>query len=101
MAATHQKWDVEIADGACEVKPSLSSAAMIDLRSDTVTRPSAAMRAAMAAADVGDDVYGEDPTVRALEERVASLLGYEAALFVTSGTMGNQLGLMLGTRRGD
>lgn len=65
----------------------------IDLRSDTVTRPTAAMRAAMANAEVGDDVYGEDPTVRALEERVARLLGKEAALFVPSGTMANQLAL--------
>jgi threonine aldolase len=59
------------------------------------------MRAAMAAAEVGDDVYGEDPTVRALEERVASLLGKEAALFVPSGTMGNQIALLVHTRRGD
>jgi threonine aldolase len=59
------------------------------------------MRAAMASAEVGDDVYGEDPTVRKLEERVAALLGKEAALFVPSGTMGNQLGLLVHTRRGD
>jgi threonine aldolase len=62
---------------------------VIDLRSDTVTRPTAAMRAAMAAAEVGDDVYGEDPTVLALEERVAELFGKQAALYVPSGTMGN------------
>ena len=68
---------------------------MIDLRSDTVTRPGPAMRAAMAAAEVGDDVYGEDPTVRALEERVAALFGKEAALYVPSGTMGNQIALRL------
>ncbi len=74
---------------------------MIDLRSDTVTRPSPAMREAMARAEVGDDVYGEDPTVRMLEETVASLLGKEAALFVPSGTMGNQLALLTSTRRGD
>jgi threonine aldolase len=74
---------------------------MIDLRSDTVTRPTAAMREAMARAEVGDDVYGEDPTVRALEELVAELSGKEAALFVPSGTMGNQLALLTGTRRGD
>jgi threonine aldolase len=73
----------------------------IDLRSDTVTRPTAAMRQAMAEAPVGDDVYGEDPTVRALEERVAELLGKERALFVPSGTMSNQLALMVHTRRGD
>ncbi|XXX80027.1 low-specificity L-threonine aldolase [Sorangium sp. So ce134] len=74
---------------------------MIDLRSDTVTRPTAAMRAAMAAAEVGDDVYREDPTVRRLEERVAELTGKEAALFVPSGTMGNQLALLCHTQRGD
>ncbi len=72
-----------------------------DLRSDTLTRPTAAMRAAMAAAEVGDDVYGEDPSVRALEERVAALLGKERALFVPSGTMGNQIGLLVHTRPGD
>jgi threonine aldolase len=72
-----------------------------DLRSDTVTRPTPGMRAAMASAEVGDDVYGEDPTVRALEERCAALLGKEAALFVPSGTMGNQLGLLVHTRPGD
>jgi len=74
---------------------------MIDLRSDTVTQPSAAMRDAMARADVGDDVYGEDPTVHALEERVASMLGKEAALFVTSGSMGNQLAIAVQTQPGD
>src|SRR6478735_3934491 len=63
---------------------------MIDLRSDTVTRPTPAMRRAMAEAEVGDDVYGEDPTVRELERRTAELLGHEAALFVPSGTMANQ-----------
>ncbi|NYJ07672.1 threonine aldolase family protein [Petropleomorpha daqingensis] len=68
---------------------------LIDLRSDTVTRPTEAMRRAMASADVGDDVYGEDPTVNALEERVAALMGHEAALFVPSGTMGNQIGMRL------
>lgn len=64
---------------------------MIDLRSDTVTRPTEAMRAAMAAAEVGDDVYGEDPTVRALEERVAGLFGKQAALFTPTGSMANVL----------
>lgn len=64
---------------------------MIDLRSDTVTRPTPAMRAAMAAAEVGDDVYGEDPTVRALEERVAGLFGHEAALFTPTGSLANVL----------
>jgi threonine aldolase len=74
---------------------------MIDMRSDTVTRPSAAMRDAMARAEVGDDVYGEDPTVRALEDEVARITGKEAALFVTSGTMGNQLAIAIQTRPGD
>lgn len=64
---------------------------MIDLRSDTVTKPSKEMREAMATAEVGDDVYGEDPTVNKLQEKIAELLGKEAALFVPSGTMGNQL----------
>jgi threonine aldolase len=68
---------------------------IVDLRSDTVTRPTEGMRAAMAAAEVGDDVYGEDPTVNALEEQVAGLLGHEAAVFVPSGTMGNQICLRL------
>ncbi|CAA9215368.1 MAG: Low-specificity L-threonine aldolase [uncultured Blastococcus sp.] len=68
---------------------------LVDLRSDTVTRPSAGMRRAMADAEVGDDVYAEDPTVTALEERVADLFGHEAALFVPSGTMGNQIGMRL------
>lgn len=73
----------------------------IDLRSDTVTRPTSPMRTAMAAAEVGDDVYGEDPTVLELEQRVAALLGQPRALFVASGTMGNQIALMLHTRPGD
>lgn len=64
---------------------------MIDLRSDTVTRPSPGMLAAMAAAEVGDDVYGEDPTVNALEDQVAGLLGFEAALFCVTGSLANQL----------
>ncbi|MBE0610629.1 MAG: low-specificity L-threonine aldolase [Dehalococcoidia bacterium] len=75
--------------------------AVIDLRSDTVSRPSDAMRHAMASAEVGDDVFGDDPTVRALEERAAGLLGKEAALFVPSGTMGNLLAVMTHTRPGD
>src|SRR5687768_13230481 len=74
---------------------------MIDLRSDTVTRPTDAMRAAMAAAEVGDDQYGEDPSVNALQERVAALLGKEAGLFVPTGTMANQLVLWLCCRPGD
>jgi threonine aldolase len=73
----------------------------IDLRSDTVTLPTPAMREAMARAEVGDDVYGEDPTVRRLEARVAELLGKEAALFFPSGTMANQASLHALTRPGD
>jgi len=73
----------------------------IDLRSDTVTRPSLGMREAMARAEVGDDVFGEDPTVRRLEERVAGLLGKEAGLFVPSGTMANQVALGTLARSGD
>jgi len=73
----------------------------IDLRSDTVTRPTDAMRRAMAAAEVGDDVYGEDPTVNRLQEVAADLTGKQAALFVTSGTMGNQAAIAAATRRGD
>jgi len=68
---------------------------MIDLRSDTVTKPSQAMREAMAKAPVGDDVYGEDPTINSLEERVANLFGLEAGLFTPSGSMANQLGIRL------
>ncbi|HEY2786877.1 MAG TPA: low-specificity L-threonine aldolase [Fimbriiglobus sp.] len=74
---------------------------MIDLRSDTVTKPTKAMLAAMMAAEVGDDVFGEDPTIRKLEERVAHDLGKEAALFVPSGTMSNQIAVRLHCRPGD
>jgi threonine aldolase len=75
-----------------------SSQPLIDLRSDTLTRPTPEMRAAMAAAEVGDDVYGEDPTINRLEARAAELLGREAAVFVPTGTMGNQIALRLHTR---
>src|SRR5580698_764725 len=78
----------------------LSMSTIIDLRSDTVTRPTPAMRAAMAAAEVGDDVYGEDPTVNLLERRAAEIFGREAALFVPTGTMGNQIAIRLHTRPG-
>ena len=73
----------------------------IDLRSDTVTKPTAAMRAAMAAAEVGDDVFGDDPTVNALQERIAAMLGKEAALFVPTGTQSNLCALMAHCQRGD
>ena len=73
----------------------------VDLRSDTVTQPTAAMRAAMMAAPLGDDVFGDDPSVNALQERIASMLGYEAALFMPTGTQSNLCGLMAHCGRGD
>src|SRR5579862_3713260 len=75
--------------------------AIVDLRSDTVTRPTPEMRRAMAEAEVGDDEYGEDPTVARLQEEFAALLGKEAAVYVPSGTMANQIALRLHTRPGD
>ncbi|MCC7174844.1 MAG: aminotransferase class I/II-fold pyridoxal phosphate-dependent enzyme [Bryobacterales bacterium] len=78
----------------------MNETGFIDLRSDTVTRPTAAMRRAMAEAEVGDDVYGEDPTINRLERRAAEILGKQAALFVPSGTMGNTIGVKLHTRHG-
>lgn len=78
-----------------------SREASIDLRSDTVTRPTAGMRRAMASADVGDDVYGEDPSVNRLQDRVAEILGAEAALLTPTGTMANQIALQVHTRPGD
>src|SRR4029434_6143645 len=74
---------------------------LIDLRSDTVTRPTPAMREAIAGAPVGDDQFGEDPTINALQERVAALLGKEAALWLPTGTMSNQVALRVLTRPGD
>lgn len=74
---------------------------MIDLRSDTVTKPTLEMRRAMAEAEVGDDVYGEDPTVNLLQERAAEIFGKEAALFVPTGSMGNQIAVKLHTKQGD
>ncbi len=74
---------------------------MIDLRSDTVTKPTPAMREAMLRAEVGDDVFGEDPTVNALEERMAELFGHEAALYCTSGTQTNQIAINVHTKPGD
>src|SRR5260370_10950818 len=73
---------------------------MIDLRSDTVTRPTPAMRRAMFEAEVGDDVYREDPTVNRLEERAAQISGKQAALFVPTGTMGNTIAIKLLTEHG-
>ena len=74
---------------------------MIDLRSDTVTLPTKTMRMAMANAELGDDVYGEDPTINKLEQTAAETVGKEKALFVPSGTMGNQLAILTHTQRGD
>jgi len=77
------------------------SEATVDLRSDTVTRPTRAMRSAMATAEVGDDVFGDDPTVNALQDRMAAMLGKEAGLFVTSGTQGNLVSVMSHCGRGE
>ena len=74
---------------------------IVDLRSDTVTRPTPAMRDAMMRAELGDDVFGDDPTVNALQERIAAMLGKEAALFVSSGTQGNLTAVMSHCQRGD
>ncbi|MDQ7011344.1 MAG: beta-eliminating lyase-related protein, partial [Mariprofundaceae bacterium] len=75
--------------------------AIIDLRSDTVTRPTPGMRAAMQAAEVGDDVFNEDPTLNRLQERLARMFGKEAALFVPSGTMSNQICIRAHSQPGD
>ena len=75
--------------------------ARVDMRSDTVTRPTEGMRAAMAAADVGDDVYGDDPSVNALQETAAKILGKEAALFVSSGTQSNLCAMLAHCQRGE
>ena len=83
-----------------DVKVRKQSASTIDLRSDTVTKPSPEMRRAMFEAEVGDDVYGEDPTINRLEKRAAEIFGREAALFVPSGTMGNQIAIKLHTHHG-
>ncbi|KOX06773.1 threonine aldolase [Micromonospora sp. NRRL B-16802] len=79
----------------------MTVADLVDLRSDTLTRPTAGMREAMATAEVGDDVYGEDPTINALEAEVAALFGHEAALFAPSGSMANQIALQLLVPPGD
>src|SRR5438445_3905875 len=86
---------------ACPTAERQEGRFMIDLRSDTATRPTPAMRAAIQAAEVGDDVFDEDPTVNRLQERVAALLGKEAALFVPSGTMSNQICVKVHTQPGD
>ncbi|HEU4621497.1 MAG TPA: beta-eliminating lyase-related protein, partial [Burkholderiaceae bacterium] len=73
----------------------------VDLRSDTVTQPTPGMRAAMAAAPLGDDVFGDDPSVNALQEKIAGLLGFEAALFVPTGTQSNLCAVLAHCQRGD
>ena len=89
-----------VAYGAAAM-PVASGRAVVDLRSDTVTRPTPAMRQAIAAAEVGDDVFGDDPTVNALQSRIAVLLGFEAALFMPSGTASNLCALLAHCGRGD
>jgi threonine aldolase len=91
---------VSIETAESKAATSVRAIGAIDLRSDTVTRPTAAMRAAMAAAEVGDDVYGEDPTVNRLEQRAAEIFEREAAVFVPTGTMGNQIAIRLHTQPG-
>src|SRR5690348_15073594 len=81
-----------------ELEPRKSAAPVVDLRSDTVTKPNAKMRHAMTEAEVGDDVYGEDPTVNRLQERAAEIFGREAALFVPTGSMGNLIAVKVWTQ---
>jgi threonine aldolase len=95
MAAT-----LQVSDPQQEQIRSAQVPSTIDLRSDTVTKPTPAMRAAMAAAEVGDDVYGEDPTVNRLQARAAEIFGREAAIFVPTGSMGNQIAIRLHTQHG-
>src|SRR5947209_20280419 len=84
-----------------EIASSASETTVIDLRSDTVTVPTPAMRKAMFEAQVGGDVYGEDPTINRLERRAAEIFGREAAIFVPTGTMGNQIAIKLHTHHGE
>src|SRR6201981_2200081 len=90
-----------VSDPASGLPPTGGPAGVVDLRSDTVTRPTVAMRRAMAEAEVGDDVYLEDPTVNALERRAADIFGKEGALFVPSGCMGNLIAIKVWTHHGD
>src|SRR6478672_2095988 len=87
-------------DRAADIDAQKFAAPVVDLRSDTVTKPNAKMRRAMAEAEVGDDVYGEDPTVNRLQERAAEIFEKEAAIFVPTGSMGNQTAVRLHTRPG-
>src|SRR6478609_11026660 len=79
----------------------ISTSTLVDLRSDTVTRPTAAMRDAMLSAPLGDDVFGDDPSVNALQEQIAGMLGFEAALFVPTGTQSNLCAILSHCQRGD
>src|SRR5215471_6937587 len=90
-----------LTDPERELEPSGRESSIVDLRSDTVTRPTPAMRRAMAEAEVGDDVYLEDPTVNALERRAAEIFSKEAALFVPTGCMGNLIAIKIWTHHGD
>ena len=90
-----------LAYGSAAAAPQTDGLAVVDLRSDTVTRPTPAMRSAMAAAAVGDDVFGDDPTVNTLQARIAEMLGFEAALFMPSGTASNLCALLAHCGRGD
>ena len=98
---TDSSWTSSRISPRCAEPRRYAAAHMVELRSDTFTRPSEGMRRAMARAEVGDDVYGEDPTVNALEEQAAAAVGKEAALFVSSGTMGNAIGVRLHAAQGD
>src|SRR6202044_1618332 len=100
MKCSWNCWDKEpsVQTGPAETRRKNDT---VDLRSDTVTRPTPGMRAAMAAAEVGDDVFGEDPTINRLQERVAAYFGKEAALYVPSGTMSNQICVRVHTQPGD
>lgn len=92
--------ETKLENPTSSLKPDHKNAAMVDLRSDTVTKPTPEMRRAMAEAEVGDDVYGEDPTVNRLEELAARIFQKEAAIFVPTGTMGNQIALKVHTHHG-
>src|SRR5712675_1089229 len=89
-----------VSNSTIDAAPPKPGAQTVDLRSDTVTKPTPEMRRAMAEAEVGDDVYAEDPTVNRLQQRAAEIFGREAALFVPSGSMGNLIAMRLHTRPG-
>src|SRR6202000_1848469 len=99
-APPNRPWNHGLERSLPGISSRMSNRPLIDLRSDTVTKPTLAMRQAMFDAEVGDDVYGEDPTVNRLEARAAEIVGKEAALFVPTGTMGNTIGIKLLTQHG-